>query len=131
MILHLWTYETSDYSILSVLIVQDCCNFRIAALWNWFIFWSITIFFLAIHFSIIFPQVSFVGLFLLPLIFFFFQRKKKRKRAVEKREWKEKDWKGKEVKRRKKRNKEGKKGREGRREERRKERIGGRDDLEY
>lgn len=63
--------------------------------------------------------------------FFFFQRKKKRKRAVEKREWKEKDWKGKEVKRRKKRNKEGKKGREGRREERRKERIGGRDDLEY
>lgn len=130
MILHLWTYETSDYSILSVLIVQDCCNFRIAALWNWFIFWSITIFFLAIHFSIIFPQVSFVGLFLLPLIFFF-QRKKKRKRAVEKREWKEKDWKGKEVKRRKKRNKEGKKGREGRREERRKERIGGRDDLEY
>lgn len=32
MILHLQTYEMSDYSILSVLTVQDCCNFRIAVL---------------------------------------------------------------------------------------------------
>ena len=32
MILHLWTFEMSDYSILSVLIVQDCCNFKIAVL---------------------------------------------------------------------------------------------------
>lgn len=32
MILHLWTYETSDYFILSVLTVQDYCNFRIAVL---------------------------------------------------------------------------------------------------